>query len=811
MTTTTSPRSLALLFLFGLWTWTGLWAGSAQGAEDPPPVNAEVRQRCVGVLRHVLAQEKGETRVCAAEFLLTLDYRDGVVEAFAAELPKADTQPGARIGVWRVMAQAATDDKHRAVWIAKIREVFLDTTAPDRVAAIEALAELGYQVRPAGDAQFAHEALQDQGPLAVYARWVLANSGKEDDLDRLADLLTSADPGTQAKAAGAIRQMKGLSPHAQTRLAEITEATSGSGLAGVCLRCAQCVHAPQADRLRHLTEVARFAQSTSAEESRVAGQTLAQVGRSEQAPLLIRLLDSERAEIRAVAAYALLRISRRVPYHMSWLDWGVIAGYFVSMLAIGWYYSRRTTTTDDYLLAGRSVRSLSAGLSLFASLFSTLSYLAMPGEMIKYGPLMVTGAIASFPLVGLIVGWLLIPFIMKLKVTTAYELLESHLGLGVRMLASVMFLLLRLLWMAALIYATVGVVLVPLLNLDRSYIPYLSIFLGLITVIYTAMGGLRAVMLTNVIKAVILFGMAVLALVVITVRLGGVGAWWPTQWPSHWPEPVWGYDPSVRMSFLGIGVAMLVWFVCTSGSDQMAIQRYLSTRDVRAARRALVSLLVADALVMVFLSAVGLALSAYFWANPHLVPDGQTILSDADKLFGRFMAVGFPSGLCGLAISGLLIAAMSSLSSGINSACSVVTVDFINRFGHGRQSELGRVRSAKYVSVGIGAVVVTLACFVGLVQGNLIELCYKVVNSLTAPLFGLFFMAMFVRRATGVGTLVGAAAGLAVVIVISFWQELTGTPPPISFVVAMPASLVVQVAVGVLASLIFRRKKRAPL
>ena len=70
---------------------------------------------------------------------------------------------------------------------------------------------------------------------------------------------------------------------------------------------------------------------------------------------------------------------------------------------------------------------------------------------------------------------------------------------------------------------------------------------------------------------------------------------------------------------------------------------------------ALVSLLVADALVMVFLSAVGLALSAYFWANPHLVPDGQTILSDADKLFGRFMAVGFPSGLCGLAISGLLV------------------------------------------------------------------------------------------------------------------------------------------------------------
>ena len=193
---------------------------------------------------------------------------------------------------------------------------------------------------------------------------------------------------------------------------------------------------------------------------------------------------------------------------------------------------------------------------------------------------------------------------------------------------------------------------------------------------------------------------------------------------------------------------------------------------------------------------------AYFCDNPHLVPDGQTILGDSDKLFGRFMAVGLPSGLCGLAISGLLIAAMSSFSSGINSACSVVTVDFIGRFRKDKPSQSAQVRQAKYVSVAIGTVVITLACFVGLVQGNLIELCYKVVNLLVAPLFGLFFMAMFVRWATGVGTLVGAVAGLAVVIVISFWQEITGTKPPISFVVAMPASLVVQVIVGMLASLI---------
>jgi SSS family solute:Na+ symporter len=180
--------------------------------------------------------------------------------------------------------------------------------------------------------------------------------------------------------------------------------------------------------------------------------------------------------------------------------------------------------------------------------------------------------------------------------------------------------------------------------------------------------------------------------------------------------------------------------------------------------------------------------------------------------------------LSGLIVAGLLAAAMSSLSSGLNSSCSVITVDFIDRFRTRPTSETDHVRLAKYVSVVVGVVVVALSSGVGMVQGNLLEVAFKVVNLLTAPLFGLFFMAMFVRWATGPGTLVGAAFGLVVVVLISYWAELRGVvgirsmilyledlmgTEGVSFLWAMPLSLLVQVVVGMLVSLVPIGRKRA--
>jgi solute:Na+ symporter, SSS family len=481
------------------------------------------------------------------------------------------------------------------------------------------------------------------------------------------------------------------------------------------------------------------------------------------------------------------------------LDWSIIALYFAGMLGIGWFFSRRASTADDYLLGGRTMSPWAVGLSLFATMLSTISYLAGPGEMIQHGPMYFT-AVLSYPVIAVVVGWLLIPYFVRLPLTSAYEILESRLGVGVRMLGALFFLSLRLLWMAVIVEATVSIVLVPLLEVDESYAPYLCALLGLTTVAYTSMGGMRAVVWTDVAQTFVLLGGALVALAVITWQLGGVDGWWPTTWAANWDPPTFDYDPHARISLVGVLLATFCWYVFTCGSDQMAIQRYLSTRDAPSARRMFNISMVISAVVMGVLAFLGLALLAYFRAHPEMLGPGQSVDQNADQLFPRFIAVGLPSGLSGLVVAGLLAAAMSSLSSGLNSSCAVITVDFLDRFSGRRDAPREEVRRTRYVSWCVGLVVVLLSGAVGIVQGNLLEIAYKVTNLLVAPLFGLFFMALFVRWATSFGTFVGAAFGLVTVVAINYWTEITGETG-ISFLWAMPLGLLVQAGTGALASL----------
>ena len=486
------------------------------------------------------------------------------------------------------------------------------------------------------------------------------------------------------------------------------------------------------------------------------------------------------------------------------LDWLVIALYAVGMLLVGWFYGRRSKTSADYMLGGRNMSPMAVGLSLFATLLSTLSYLSFPGETIKYGP-MVLAWLAALPLIAIVVGWGLIPVLMRQPVTSAYEILEMKLGLGVRLLGSVFFLFLRLFWMSLVIYATADIVLVRVLGVGAAAVPWLCAMLGLLTVVYTSWGGLRAVVMTDVIQTAILFGGAVLTLVVITRDMGGVSAWWPREWPAHWQEPVFWHDPEVRYTFIGMSLSMFTWFVCTAGSDQVAVQRYMATRDARAARQMYLWSLGAELVVSPLLAVVGIALLAYFQLHTDLVPSGVDPLRIADDLLPIFIVQRLPAGISGLVIAGLLAAAMSSLSSGLNSSCSVVMSDFVERFRRDKLPETVRVRLSQLVSVGIGLLVVALGSLVSQVEGNLLELCFKIANLLTAPLFVLMFLALFVPWATPLGAYAGAAVGVYTAVAIGFYSIYE-----LGFVWLIPASFITGTGMAALVSLMDKRLKQYP-
>lgn len=492
---------------------------------------------------------------------------------------------------------------------------------------------------------------------------------------------------------------------------------------------------------------------------------------------------------------------------LHWADWVVIVAYGLWMLGIGLYYSLRTKDTEDYLLGGRSMRSSSIGLSLFATLFSTITYLALPGEMINKGPVALCWML-GLPVVYVVVCRVLIPRIMALRVTSGYELLESRLGVGNRRLASGIFLVTRMLWMALIIYITSDKILVPILNLPEGQGFYISLVVGLVTVAYTFMGGLRAVVLTDVIQTFILFAAAITALALITFTMGGFSAWWPAEWSPTWDQqPVFSWDPKVRVTLIGSMVWMTVWWICTAGSDQMAIQRYLATRDAPAARKAFVWTLVSNIFVTLLLGSLGLALLGFFKAHPeYLKADGEflkldlTIQKDADKLFPYFICRFLPTGIVGLVISGLLAAAMSSLASGINSACSVISSDFIDPIFGRASTEKANVLRNKLISLVVGVVGIAASFLIEKVPGNILEVTTRTNHVFVAPLFGLFLMALFIPFATPIGAVVGTLASCVVAVFIAYWDLITGQPP-LSFQWISLTALIVSIAVGIPASL----------
>ncbi len=495
---------------------------------------------------------------------------------------------------------------------------------------------------------------------------------------------------------------------------------------------------------------------------------------------------------------------------MSWVDWLVIVAYGFLMLGVGAFYSRQNKTADDYLLGGRRMSPIALGLSLFATLVSTLSYLGTPGEMIANGPMMIT-QVAAHPLIFLIVGYGLIPLLMRQPVTSAYEILESRLGTSIRMAGAGVFLLLRFGWMATILFATSYVMLVPLLGISETWTPWLCVGLGVITAMYASAGGIKAVVTTDAIQAITMLAGAIVTLGVITIQMGGVAQWWPSEWPSHWQAPSWGFDPNMRVSFGILVLSTTLWYVCTNGSDQMSIQRFLSTRDIAAARRTLAVSQVTDALVAMLLALTGVAILGYYRAHPPALSDGQTLSSVGDQLFPKFIMTQMPAGLAGLVVAAILSAALSSLSSGINSTCAVLERDFLSRSSAGTSSGAADVARLKRLTWLVAWVAISLSILNTVIEGNLVERCFKLVNLLTAPLFVLFFLALFVPWANAVGAWIGLLASVVTAVAIAFSRDL-GLNLGISFVWMMPCSLLVGITLGTLCSALARpRRPRAAI
>ena len=483
-------------------------------------------------------------------------------------------------------------------------------------------------------------------------------------------------------------------------------------------------------------------------------------------------------------------------------DWLVLVLYAGLLLGIGFYFHQRRSGTNEELFVGnRRTHPLLAGISIFTALTSIITYIGSPGEYVQNGPVLVFLAnVVTLPLIQFVVGSFLIPAFMRQPITSAYELLQSRLGLTVRRTGSMAYILTRLVWMALILHTT-SKVMVYVTGCDPRWSITIAVIVGLVTTTYTLFGGIRTVMITEAVQFCLLVLGALLTIASITWKMGGIKAWWPAHWEPHWaPQPFFSLDPHVRVTVVGMFIYYTVATICSAGSDQSAVQRLLTTRDAAAARRAYLLNGIAVAVVAVILGLVGAALMGFYRAHPESVPAGVSFARQGDAFFPLYISQFLPTGISGLVVASLLAAAMSCLSAGINSLIAIITKDFIETStSYHPQTESDKMRQSRLLAVVIGVLVVLGTIAVGLVHGNIFEVAGKTVNLLGSPLFGLFFLALFVPYSTPFGALMGAGYGLTAAVLVAFWDVLTGLPP-ITFLWIAPLSLAASLGSGVLFS-----------
>jgi len=371
---------------------------------------------------------------------------------------------------------------------------------------------------------------------------------------------------------------------------------------------------------------------------------------------------------------------------LSWVDISVIGGFFGLLAWMGYYFSRRNTSTEQYFLGGRSFPSWAIGISMVGTIISSITFLAFPADAYKTTWLRFSIQFGMIPAV-VIAVYLAIPFYRRTRMTTAYEYLGGRFGPGIQVYGAVTFILAQLVRISMILFL-VSVMIHEITGLD----PTLCVLIGGGFVgLYTVIGGIAAVVWTDVIQTIILILGGVFCLAVIIHKLPGgldqiltvandVGKFSFAEWNDGQLTPVsWGLTLREK-TLLMLPLFGTVFLLTETCCGQNSVQRYCASRSTREARKALWLCLLASLPIWAFYMFLGTSLYVFFQQFPS--EEAAQMLSGArraEQILPYFVIRYLPPGLSGLVIAGAMAAAMSSLDSSINAISTVSIVDIYRR------------------------------------------------------------------------------------------------------------------------------------
>lgn len=482
------------------------------------------------------------------------------------------------------------------------------------------------------------------------------------------------------------------------------------------------------------------------------------------------------------------------------LDVAVLVIYLAGIVVFGAYFSKRHHTVQDYFVSGKTIPWWAIMGSIVATETSTVTFISVPGYAYG-GNLTFLQLVMGYMIGRVAVSILFIPAYFKGELLTVYQLLGDRFGAGVKRLASGVFLITRSFADGFRLFAT-GLVLAAVLramprmdDLSRAWFPSADptyvmltlsvVIMGIATIIYTYHGGMTAVIWTDVIQLVVyLLGAALAALILLREIPGG---WSEVQAVGEAAGKFRLFDFTISLTrgytfWSGvIGGAFLT--TATHGTDQLMVQRYFCADNQHSARRAL---LWSGALVFaqfVLFLLIGVMLFVYY--TQHAPADIVEFMHDGrlqtDRIFPYFIVRHLPPGVVGLVLAAIFAAAMSTLSSSLNSSSAAAVNDFYMPATAGRRNDQHYLNVSRLLTAIFGAIQIAVAIIAISLSSRVVDEVLGIASFTNGVILGVFFLGTFTsigQRGAFAGIVGGTAIMLAIKLLTGVhwqWYVLIGS------------------------------------
>ena len=483
----------------------------------------------------------------------------------------------------------------------------------------------------------------------------------------------------------------------------------------------------------------------------------------------------------------------------TWIDTAVLVIYLLGVLLAGLYYSKKEMQGKEFFKGDGTIPWYVTCISIFATLLSPISFLAIPGNSYHGSWIFWWAQLGMLFAIPLTIRYFL-PIYSKLEIDTAYHYLEKRFQSGrLRMLGALMFIVYQLGRMSIIMYLP-SMALAEVTGLDVNM---LIVVMGVIAIIYSYSGGLKAVLYTDFIQGTVLIvGIALSLVAMIGSIHGGWGTIWDTLTTGHkfmLENEVW-FSPdivssSVFIIFIGGGLGTFASYI----SSQDIVQRFTTTTDMKQLNK----MTLGNGAVSIFAATVfflvGTALFVFYQQNPELLTTDRR-----DLVLAAYITYELPAGLTGILLAALFAAAQSTLSTGINSVATSWVLDIQDILKPNVPMKT-QTRIAQFISLGIGILSIVVAI---VMAGSDIRSAYQWFNSFIGlalgALAGMFVLGAFCRKANAKGALVGFLVSSAVVLYLKYFV------PSVSFWSYTLITIVISLVVGNLVSRITEPDYEAP-